>query len=50
MGFMHGLDRLPVLGPSWEELLFNLRGRRRKSPRLRVWPSVIQLRHVIHQG
>lgn len=49
MGFMHGLDRLPVLGPSWEELLFNLEGGRRKSPRLIVCPSVIQPRLVIHQ-
>lgn len=42
MGFMHGLDCLPVLGPSWEELHFGLEDRRRRSPKLSAWPSVIQ--------
>lgn len=42
MGFMHGLDCLPVPGPSWEKLHFGLEGRRRRSPKLLACPSVIQ--------
>lgn len=42
MGFMHGLDCLPVPGPSWEKLHFSLKGRRRRSPELLASPSVMQ--------
>ncbi len=42
MGFMHGLDCHPVLGPPWEGLHFSLKGRRRRSPKLLAGPSVIQ--------
>lgn len=44
MGFMHGLDCLPVPRPSWEKLHFSLKGRRTRSPKLLACPSVIQHR------